>query len=759
MSVLPTASAEIEQGRNYDRELIGFKNGDPVYRQTIFLHDRIVDHYEQGKPVYANYKLTDIGNQTKVETEQGSVILNEITCSFSFYPKGYIGATPALFTDSIIAKRATVNTTNWSSVNTINNASCVPQVEANVTSVILSAFKSKPAVGSLKYQYIYQNGVWKTNLIAINNSTLTDQKFGFTQNIDLKRNTIKFGNQTINLSNFNGTIFDQNWINSHQGKVLDLLNGHTFDFDIAFNQLDTVQSFGYANGDGRLVFNYLKTNTILSPGKVLRLDPTFTSNNPTVDGEILTNSAAAAACPTTSFTKQNGTEMRARIPTAAAADGCSRSYVQWDISTIPSLIVAQNVTFGFEINNQAGTGNCDYNAMQFRPSTTSAANVWGDIGNGTSYLANDSTCDTIGTNKLVVFNSAARDDVRAKRLTGVDSFAIGIKLSSETRGGSVIASIFETEEGASPTPAPTLTVEYRIPSHPDAVTVLDYSGLTETTLDLAWTAPALNGETLSGYQVNYTTPYGPPQSIIVNDTHNAGTIYTVSGLTLGTPYSFRVSAQTLGTTNASGKILNVTTLDFQTANYTVGSFDINATNLDVVEIFFERQAINSSATFLNVTYPNTANMACDFSYRFAMSNQTYYNLTGYAIDSDREEYAFTFVNYTNDQISAYCWDQLTNNNARYLLTFSSFPLLDQVNNFRNGTYGTMGIFGIFDFIGLAVIILSMIGFNRVNEAVGAIFCSIIIGALTYFDIISLPTTILTALIVIVMLTISTTRKD
>ena len=54
--------------------------------------------------------------------------------------------------------------------------------------------------------------------------------------------------------------------------------------------------------------------------------------------------------------------------------------------------------------------------------------------------------------------------------------------------------------------------------------------------------------------------------------------------------------------NATGYKLNVTTLqNVGLSNFTLGAFDINATNTDVVPIMFERIDINSTAIFLNVT--------------------------------------------------------------------------------------------------------------------------------------------------------------
>jgi hypothetical protein len=74
--------------------------------------------------------------------------------------------------------------------------------------------------------------------------------------------------------------------------------------------------------------------------------------------------------------------------------------------------------------------------------------------------------------------------------------------------------------------------------------------------DAAWTAPNLWG-TLLGYQINYTTPAGDPQTIYTST--NPGVTATISGLNPTVEYSFRVAAVTNHGINATGgNIANAT---------------------------------------------------------------------------------------------------------------------------------------------------------------------------------------------------------
>lgn len=297
---------------------------------------------------------------------------------------------------------------------------------------------------------------------------------------------------------------------------------------------------------------------------------------------------------------------------------------------------------------------------------------------------------------------------------------------------------------------------------PNRVSDLLASVDTFQTMDLAWTQPALNGGTLLGYQINYTTPFGNPQTIIVNNTGSATTTYLVSGLTEQTDYSFRVGPWTTFGKNMSGNIANQTTpAQFISANFTIGDFNFDSTNPTEVGIYFQRIEHNASTTWVNVTYPNTYTLACDITYTYAMTNHTYHNMVHTTLNPLQYMATFQFRNGTNDIAHIYCWNEAAgrSDNGTYVLTQSDFLLLQQVQDFRNGTYGTHGQLGYLDLITLIIVIFSMVGFNRINESVGMFFCLSAIGAVAYFGIITWPGVVFSALAVVVMFIIGSTKKD
>jgi len=229
-----------------------------------------------------------------------------------------------------------------------------------------------------------------------------------------------------------------------------------------------------------------------------------------------------------------------------------------------------------------------------------------------------------------------------------------------------------------------------------------------------------------------------------------------------TQYSLRVGSRSGGFVNGSGNVVNVTTDFDPTASFTPGTFNLTGTGTDVREIKYIRDDIDATSLYLNITADNDFELNCNFHYKFANINQTYTGIANTSINANEDMASFRFNNVTNEIIDVLCWDQYTNASARYLITITDFPLLQQIADFKAGEFGTMGMFGALDFISLIVVIFATVGFNRVNETVGIVFGLFIVGGLAVLsngEIISWATTFTAGFAVVIMWAIATTRKD
>ena len=521
-------------------------NPDGSHTQTLGLTPWILNGES-----YQPFIFTD-GTTKTVETGYGSVKLNP-DGSYSFYKDGKI-AESELFTDKILAKYADVSNLNsWTYPNSVNNDT--PEISWNGTT--LTSTKSA-AIGLLEYKYVNNDGEWKTQLEATNLSALTDKAFGFDQIIDLNRDSIMFNGIQRNLDNFNNTTFDKTWLTNNKAKVLDFLNGVNFDFDLGFDNLYSVTVIDTGPNKSRLIFDY-RTSVPLLPNETLIIDPTYSSNNPTVDGTVLSTASIAATCTTTGSSLVTGSAVIAMyLPIAANNDQCYRAYSEWDISSIPSssTVTDSDVEYDVATIYAGGAENCDYVAMTARPSTDTADQVWDSITSDTIMVANDATCTTTGDNKSE--DLGALGDTYFTNQLASGWAAVGFKQTTESRGAANEGLEIASEEDAGATPKPTLTLTYTTGSPPNPVTSMTYANLTANTVEIIWAAPNSFGSgTFQNYTANSTTPHGAPLTFVGNTT---SLFYNVTGLTFGTDYSFRVSAVTEIAYNTTGSyILNITT--------------------------------------------------------------------------------------------------------------------------------------------------------------------------------------------------------
>ena len=242
-------------------------------------------------------------------------------------------------------------------------------------------------------------------------------------------------------------------------------------------------------------------------------------------------------------------------------------------------------------------------------------------------------------------------------------------------------------------------------------------------------------------------------------------IKTVSSLLGSTDYSFRVGLRTsLGEINATGNVVNVTTLFDPTAAFTPGTFNVTDTGTDIRDIRFEEITISPTSTRLNVTFPNTFDdLECDLSYQFLLENRTYDNLDSIALtgtEAGFNETSFLFTNVQNEIITAYCWNDTPSGNGTYIITQTSIPFVNQIKLFQSGEFGTSGDFGGLDLVSLLVFgVIATMGFNRKNEAVAAVFLLFLTFPLAYFEIITIPTAMGGIIAVIILLVVVQVRKD
>jgi hypothetical protein len=113
--------------------------------------------------------------------------------------------------------------------------------------------------------------------------------------------------------------------------------------------------------------------------------------------------------------------------------------------------------------------------------------------------------------------------------------------------------------GASAWSAASSSVTFLAATAPSAIsTVTSTPGANAGSIDLSWTAPAANGSAITDYVVEYSSDGGVTWTTFVHTPSTATTI-TITGLTAGTQYQFRVKAvNSVGSAAASANTAPVT---------------------------------------------------------------------------------------------------------------------------------------------------------------------------------------------------------
>jgi hypothetical protein len=294
-------------------------------------------------------------------------------------------------------------------------------------------------------------------------------------------------------------------------------------------------------------------------------------------------------------------------------------------------------------------------------------------------------------------------------------------------------------------------------------------GTTGTSSIIDWTEPPYFQGEVTSYSVYYSTPYSSNPTTLIGTTGNTY-LNLYNQLQYDTNYAFMVLVNSpLGNTSV-GNVVNATTtenLGIVTYDPTTGAnwFDIDAVNQEDLSTTKYTRVDNGDTVLLEIEYPtNYEDMTCDVGFKFGQQTLQYVegeDMTATALDAEHQAVVMQFNNQGNEVITVECADQNVPNSASsytVTTTFGNFPLLTQITDFRTGEYGTSGMFGALDLITLFVVIISMVGFNRINPIAGVIMGVSAISGLAYFGVINLPPAIVGIFALLAFLAWGVTRK-
>ena len=510
-------------------------NQDGTHTQTIGLSPFIttgeLDQY--GRTVYTHYIVDDQPTYVKIQNGEASFVFDKTTCSAQIYSGGLIGNnTSVISSDSFVPKSSVDGSGTWSVVTSVNNAACVVEVTQTADSIEVSGTKTS-AAGIFKVRYVKTEGLpLKTILEATNLSGLTDRRFGVTQTQSIPQ-FITFGGQERDLADYIGQTFDRIWLENNKANLMKLSGGLSFNVVDAWSNLESISVNSVNNGMASVSFNYLRNTPILLPNETLIIDPTYSSNNPTTDLQVV-DDGNNNVCATGSNKQDGGGSLSARVYTTAQnPDDCVRAFLDYDISSIPDTATITDVDFKFEVTTVLNPPNCDYVSGGTTRASDTAANIFTAIGSGTVMLNADSTCTTTGTDKSVDFGSVGDSEVTS-RLAG-DFFTFGIKLDNETIDATDKQVILNSEESAS-TPDPTLEITYVVICTSPTLTSIPTQSTSSIIVNWSQPSPNCSPTNYKVFESKNSAAY------TLQATLGNVTTTTINSLDSGTQYSYKLSA-------------------------------------------------------------------------------------------------------------------------------------------------------------------------------------------------------------------------
>jgi len=180
------------------------------------------------------------------------------------------------------------------------------------------------------------------------------------------------------------------------------------------------------------------------------------------------------------------------------------------------------------------------------PSSTSATITW---------TTNELATSRVDYGLADTYGSFVSDPTlitsHSMELTGLSSSTTyHFKVTSEDSSGNSASSADLTFTTTSPATVP------------DAPTALSATAISDSQIDLSWTAPLNDGgSSITGYQIERASPVGGIFTVIIANTGSTATSYSDAGLSPSTQYNYRVSAiNSVGTGPASNEAA-ATTLD------------------------------------------------------------------------------------------------------------------------------------------------------------------------------------------------------
>ena len=347
--------------------------------------------------------------------------------------------------DSYTVRTALLNSDVWN-ILSVNDSPVTTTVVESDESVTVS-FIRENTEGLFKTEYVIGGGQAKTTAY-FTNYTFENNKFSFTQTLNLPDSIITLNDQVIDLNDYVGQTFPREILEQNEDLILEIKELH-YNSGLGFDNLWSVNvssptkvSLDYANVD------QVQTNI----GETVELDPTFGFSSNQQSGYMRSQPVGGYTgidCTPASGYTANG-YINLATPTSAntspstyGINMCYRSGMDYDISAIPDNATITDVKLSVDVTSVQGGGRDITitpmsNSMEYYRSPANYLGAFDDVGSGTPYATNTGVGTAVVTDAIIDLGNTANTDLESDLTNGAgrssaDVFTVGVKLANEDR--------------------------------------------------------------------------------------------------------------------------------------------------------------------------------------------------------------------------------------------------------------------------------------------------------------------------------------
>ncbi|WP_155991553.1 LamG domain-containing protein [Candidatus Nitrosotenuis uzonensis] len=467
-----TADSIIFEERGKDYYKVEYENG--TGQITFGLPEWILD---PSTNKYVEHIVTETPNEIIYDSMQIPFVFDKADCSVRIYEKGKIDANSQLAIGKKYWKlmEAQAGSNQWIE-SQINKNSCNIQVFSNSTGFFINAIRENKdgtfiTTYGKKVDQPLESFLYYTN----KNPEKTNTKYGFVNELEnIESDEADLGDEIITSK----PEIAQKFADKARKQLKKLLNDMSnsevkelrqneklskkkpdmvtetiefkktgkaslaFDFSKASKEFSNI-NLENRNGKLKTTVEFLEIAQPLQNGETAFLDPTvvFSSGTFVQVQAPGTTTNGNPVCKTPATVSQPS-QSRASITRTNNANGCYRTAVEYNISSIDSRAVITDVKTSFTTASFASTRTCEVRAIEIRPTSHTlggtqsspepdAQILWDDIGNGTQYATGIVCAATSGG--PIDLGSGADNNLQTAIDNGQTWFALGWKLDDEVR--------------------------------------------------------------------------------------------------------------------------------------------------------------------------------------------------------------------------------------------------------------------------------------------------------------------------------------